>query len=119
MLRSSPDLREPVRRTEPKTQVGLKTQKMCVLHVLRLDQYLCKKVTFWGFEFELLMANHAGLLFVNEEKKVARDIFMLLPHIPVLFITTLQTSGHKMAAFTVAFSRHNNKILKVFKRTKN
>ena len=57
------------------------------------------------------MANHAGLLFISEEKKVARDILMLLPHIPVLFVTTLQTSGHKMAAFTVVFSRHN-KIIK-------
>ena len=51
----------------------------------------------------------AMLLLRWSPKKLARDFFIILPHVPALLMTSLiQTAAHKMAALTVVRSPLSN-----------
>ena len=51
----------------------------------------------------------AMLLLRSSPKKLARDFFIILPHVPALLTTSLiQTAAHKMAALTVVRSPLSN-----------
>ena len=91
--------------TEAKTQVVLKTQKMCKYFHL-LASFGCSinintKETLFHFCFEInTFSGHSivGSIFTNEEQKKVGSL-KLSSHILALFMMTLtQTAGHKLSS---------------------
>ena len=68
-----------------------------------------KKSIIFCFEFELKAKPFGSLFFIEEQKTRVRDVFLTLPHLPALFVTSLiYTAWHKMAELTVVFSPLSN-----------